>query len=77
MDQTGQIGLHFEPEHAPFIKWVNYIDLNITRTHLTLTYDLFINGLVMSNSRVVSDFVIPKDKVHSPCFSLFNKKLSH
>ena len=77
MDQTGQIGLHFEPKHAPFIKWVNYVDLNMTRTHLVSTHDLFINRLVISNSQVVSNFVIPKDKVQSSCFTLFNKKLSH
>ena len=77
MDQTGQIGLHFEPEHDPFIKWVSCVDLNMTRTHLASTHDLFINGLVMLNSWVMSDFFIPKDKVHSPCFTVFNKKLSH
>ena len=77
MDQTGQTSLHFEPEHDPFIKWVSCVGLNMTRTHLASIHDLFINGLVMSNSRVVSDFAIPKNKVQSSCFTLFNKRLPH
>ena len=55
MDQTGQTSLHFEPEHDPFIKWVSCVGLNMTRTHLASIHDLFINGLVISNSRVVSN----------------------
>ena len=48
-----------EPEHDPFIKRVSRVDPNITRTHLTSIHDLFINGLVVSGSQVVSDFATP------------------
>ena len=48
-----------EPEHDPFIKRVSRVNPNMTRTHLASTYDLFINGLVVSGSRVVSDFATP------------------
>ena len=48
-----------EPEHDPFIKRVSRVDPNMTRTHLASTHDLFINGLIMSGSRVVSDFATP------------------
>ena len=51
--------LHVEHEHDPFIKRVSCVDPNMTQTHLASTYDLFINGLVMSSSRVVSDFATP------------------
>ena len=48
-----------EPEHDPFIKRVSCVDPNMTRTHLASTHDLFINGLVVSGSQVVSDFATP------------------
>ena len=31
----------------------------MTQTHLTLTYDLFINELVVSGSQIVSNFATP------------------
>ena len=73
----GQIGSYVEHEYDLFIKRVSHVNMNITWTHLVSTHDLFINRLVISNSQVVSNFVIPKDKVQSSCFTLFNKKLSH
>ena len=48
--------LYVEHEHDPFFKWVNRVNPNITRTHLTSTHDFFINMLVMSGSRIVSNF---------------------
>ena len=48
-----------EPEHDPFIKRVKRVDPNMTRTHLVSTYYLFINGLVVSGSRIVSNFATP------------------
>ena len=45
----GQTGLHVEYEHNPFIKWDSRVDSNMNRTHLALTYGLFINGLVVSS----------------------------
>ena len=50
-----------EPEHDPFIKRVSRVNPNMTRTHLASTHDLFINGLVVSGSRVVSDFATPSN----------------
>ena len=51
----GQTGSHVEHEHNPFIKRVSHVNPNMTRTHLILTHDLFVNGLFVSGSRVVSD----------------------
>ena len=56
MSQMSQTGSHVEHKHNPFIKWVSHVNPNITRIHLTSTHDLFINGLVISNLRVVLDF---------------------
>ena len=50
------MSLHVELEHNPFIKWVSYVDPNMTQTHLGSTHDLFINGLVVSSLWVMSDF---------------------
>ena len=50
------MGLHVKLEHNPFIKWVSYVDLNMIRTHLSSTHDLFINGLVVLGLWVMSDF---------------------
>ena len=52
----GQTGLHVKHEHDPFIKRVSRVNLNMTRNRLTLTHDLFINGLIVSGLQVVSDF---------------------
>ena len=48
-----------EHEHDPFIKRVSRVNPNMTQTHLTLTYDLFINELVVSGSQIVSNFATP------------------
>ena len=53
------MGLHVKHKHGPFIKHVSCVNPNMTRTHLASTHDLFINRLVMSSSRVVSDFATP------------------
>ena len=58
MGQISQTDLHAEHELDPFTKRVIHVNLNITQTCLTLTHDLFVNGLVMSSSQVVSDFAI-------------------
>ena len=50
------MGSHVEDEHGPFIKQVNHVNPNMTQTHLASTHDLFINRLVVSCLRVVSDF---------------------
>ena len=50
-----------ELEHDPFIKRISRVNPNMTRTHLALTHDLFINGLVVSGLRVVSDFATPNN----------------
>ena len=47
----GYTDSHVEYEHNLFIKQVNYVDLNITRTYLTSTHDLFINELVVSGRK--------------------------
>ena len=44
----GQTGSHVEHEPNPFIKRVNRVNPNMTRTRLASTHDLFINELVMS-----------------------------
>lgn len=59
MRQTGQIDLHVEYEHNLFIKQVNRVNPNMTQTRLALTYDLFINRLVVSGLQVVLDFSTP------------------
>ena len=48
--------LHVEHEHDPFFKRVNRVNPNIIRTRLASTHDLFINMLVMSGLRIVSNF---------------------
>ena len=48
-----------EHKHDPFIKQVSLVDPNMTRTCLASTHDLFINGLVMSSSQVMSYFDTP------------------
>ena len=52
----GQTGSHVKYEYDPFIKWVNRVNPNMTRTSFTSTYDLFINGLIVLGLQVVSDF---------------------
>ena len=47
MSQTSS---HIEHEHDSFIKRVNRVNPNMTQTSLASTHNLFINGLVMSNS---------------------------
>ena len=54
------MGSHVEHEHDPFIKRVSRVNPNMTWIHLTSTYDLFINGLVMSGLWVVSNFATQK-----------------
>ena len=56
----GQMSSHVKHEHNPFIKQVNHVNLNITQTRLASTHNIFINGLIMSDSQVVSNFVTPK-----------------
>ena len=51
-----QTSLHVEYEHNSFIKQASHVDPNMIRTCLVSTHDLFINGLVVSGSQVVSDF---------------------
>ena len=53
------MGLYVEHEHNSFIKRVSHVDPNMTRTHLASTHNLFINGLVVLGSRIVSDFALP------------------
>ena len=55
----GQTGSHVVHEHNIFIKQVNHINLNMTRTRLALTHDQFINGLAVLGLRIVSNFVTP------------------
>ena len=55
----GQTSLHVEYEHNSFIKQASCINLNMIRTCLASTHDLFINGLVMSGSQVMLDFATP------------------
>ena len=50
---------HVELEYDMFIKWVNRVDLNMTRIYLTSIHDLFINGLVASDSLVMLYFPTP------------------
>ena len=59
MSQTGQIGSHVEHKHDSFIKRVSCVNPNMTRTHLVSTRDLFINGLVVLDLRVLLDFATP------------------
>ena len=59
-----------EPEHDPFIKRVTRVDPNMTWTHLTSTHDLFINRLVVSGSRVVSNFATPTTNLYLFAFPL-------
>ena len=51
---------HVKHEHDLFIKWVGHVNLNITQTRLASTRNIFINGLIMSGSQVVLNFVTPK-----------------
>ena len=53
------MGSHDEHEHDPFSKQVSNVDPNMIRTRLISTHDLFINGLVVSDSRIMSDFFTP------------------
>ena len=64
------MGSHIEHEHDPFINQVSCVDSNMTWTRLVSTHDLFINGLVMLGSWVVSDFVTPENtKYHDHKYS--------
>ena len=53
MSQTGS---HVEHKHNPFIKRVSCVDSNMTWTYLASIHDLFINELVVSGLRIVSNF---------------------
>ena len=55
----GQLSSYVEYEHDSFIKEVSCVNPNTIQTRLASTHDLFINGLVVSSSWVVSDFAIP------------------
>ena len=59
MGQTGQTGSYAKHEPDSLIKRVNCVNLNMIRTRLASTHDLFINGLVVLSSWVVSDFTTP------------------
>ena len=50
---------HVEHEHDPFIKQASHVNPNMTRSHLVLTHDLFINGLVVSSLLIMSNFLTP------------------
>ena len=52
-----------EHKYDPFIKQVSLVDQNMTQTCLASTHDLFINGLVVSSSWVVSNFATSKENV--------------
>ena len=60
MSQTGS---HVEHKHNPFIKRVNHVNSNMTQIHLVSTHDLFINELVVLDSRVVSNFATPNSRL--------------
>ena len=53
------MGSHVEHEHDLFIKRVSHVNPNMTQTRLASTHNLFINGLVVLGSRVVSNFATP------------------
>ena len=53
MSQTGS---HVEHKHNPFINWASCVDSNMTWTYLASTHDLFIDELVVSGLRIVSNF---------------------
>ena len=57
----GQTGSYVEHEHDPFIKQINYANLNMTRTYLISIHDLFIDKIVEFVN--VSDFTTP-DSTH-------------
>lgn len=59
------MGSHVEHKYDPFINQVSYVNPNMTRTPLTLTHNLFINELIVSSSRVISDFAIPNSDYSS------------
>ena len=52
----GQTGSHVKYEYDPFIKPVSRVNPNMTRTHLALTHDLFINELIVPGLQFVSNF---------------------
>ena len=68
--------MHVEHEHNLFIKRVSRVNPNITRTYLALTYDLFINKLVVSDSRVMLDFDTPKPEFIDSPFVMENELYS-
>jgi len=53
------MGTHVKHEYDPFNKWISCVNPNMTRTRLVLAHYLFINGLVMSGLRIVSNFATP------------------
>ena len=53
---------HVKHEHDLFIKWVGHVNLNMIRTRLAPTHDLFINGLVVSGLQAVLDSITAKHK---------------
>lgn len=55
----GQTSSHIEHDHDSFIKWVICVNPNITQTCVVSIHDMFINRLVISSLRVVSDFAAP------------------
>ena len=52
----GQTSSHVKYEHDLFIKLVNRVNPNMTRTRLASIHDLFINELIVSGLQFVSDF---------------------
>ena len=50
------MGSHVKHDHDSFIKWISRVNPDMTRNRLDSTHDLFINGLIVSGSRVMSDF---------------------
>ena len=58
------MGSHDEHKHDPFSKRVSRVDPNMTRIRLASTHDLFINGLVVSGSQIVSDCATPSKQRH-------------
>ena len=58
------MSLHVEHEPDLFIKQISCVNMNMTQARLALTHDLFKNKLIVSGSRVVSDFATPIYNIH-------------
>ena len=52
------MGLYVKHEYDMFIKQVSHVNPSMTWTRLALTNDLFTNGLVVSDSQVMSNLAI-------------------